>query len=103
MLMDAEDQQPAVPRHVAIIMDGNGRWAKERMLPRKAGHQQGVEAVRQLVTDLQGKGIDYLTLYGFSSENWSRPEAEVNDLMGLLRVKQRFEYALYAIRDGSFF
>ena len=75
-----------MPRHVAIIMDGNGRWAKERNLPRKAGHQQGVEAVRELVTNLQGKSIQYLTLYGFSAENWSRPLSEVNDLMGLLRL-----------------
>ena len=75
-----------MPRHVAIIMDGNGRWAKERKLPRKAGHQQGVEAVRELVTNLEGKGIQYLTLYGFSAENWSRPPSEVSDLMGLLRL-----------------
>jgi len=75
-----------MPRHVAVIMDGNGRWAKERKLPRKAGHQQGVEAVRELVTNLEGKEIKYLTLYGFSAENWSRPPSEVSDLMGLLRL-----------------
>jgi len=76
---------PAVPRHVAIIMDGNGRWAKARGLPRKVGHQQGVEAVRALVRDIEDLGLEYLTLYGFSSENWNRPKAEVSDLMGLLR------------------
>ena len=75
-----------VPRHVAIIMDGNGRWAKAKRLPRKVGHQRGVDAVRKLVRSIEDLGIKYLTLYGFSSENWSRPEAEVNDLMGLLRL-----------------
>ena len=73
------------PRHVAIIMDGNGRWAKAHGVPRKAGHRQGVEAVRQLVRSIEDVGLEYLTLYGFSSENWNRPEKEVNDLMGLLR------------------
>ena len=75
-----------MPRHIAIIMDGNGRWAKAHGVPRKAGHRQGVEAVRQLVRSIEDVGLDYLTLYGFSSENWNRPEKEVNDLMGLLRL-----------------
>ncbi len=74
------------PRHIAIIMDGNGRWAKAHGVPRKAGHRQGVEAVRQLVRSIEDLGLDYLTLYGFSSENWNRPQKEVNDLMGLLRL-----------------
>lgn len=72
-------------RHVAIIMDGNGRWAKRRHLPRAIGHQRGVEAVRTLVRALADMGIDCLTLYAFSSENWKRPEDEVDDLMNLLR------------------
>ena len=76
----------AVPRHVAIIMDGNGRWAKQRHLPRFAGHKAGVEAVRRVTRAARGMGIEALTLYAFSSENWRRPEEEVNDLMGLLRV-----------------
>ena len=76
---------PAV-RHVAIIMDGNGRWAKKRMLPRVAGHKKGVEAARATVRAAGELGIEVLTLYAFSSENWRRPEAEVSDLMGLLRV-----------------
>ncbi len=76
----------AITRHIAIIMDGNGRWAAMRGLPRKAGHRQGVEAVRRLVREIGDVGIGYLTLYGFSSENWNRPEAEVQDLMGLLRL-----------------
>lgn len=75
----------AVPRHVAIIMDGNGRWAKARKLPRLAGHRQGVEAVRRVSRAAREQGIEVLTLYAFSSENWRRPEDEVRDLMGLLR------------------
>ena len=72
-----------VPRHLAIIMDGNGRWAKKRFLPRVAGHQQGVETVRQLVKACIERGIEYLTLFAFSSENWRRPSEEVSFLMNL--------------------
>ena len=72
-------------RHVAIIMDGNGRWAKRRGLPRAMGHKRGVEAVRKLVRSLEDTGIECLTLYAFSSENWKRPEEEVSDLMNLMR------------------
>jgi len=75
----------ALPRHVAIIMDGNGRWAKKRHLPRLAGHRQGVEAVRKVTRAARAMGIEAMTLYAFSSENWRRPEEEVGDLMGLLR------------------
>ena len=75
----------AVPRHVAIIMDGNGRWAEARGLPRVAGHRQGAEAARKVLRAAGEAGVECLTLYAFSSENWRRPEAEVNDLMGLLR------------------
>ena len=81
--------QPApssVPRHVAIIMDGNGRWAKQRRLPRLAGHRAGVEAVRRVTRAARAMGVEALTLYAFSSENWRRPEEEVSDLMGLLRL-----------------
>jgi undecaprenyl diphosphate synthase len=74
-----------VPRHVAIIMDGNGRWAKKRMLPRIAGHKQGIEAVRKVSKAARDLGVEVLTLYAFSSENWRRPAEEVSDLMGLLR------------------
>ena len=73
------------PVHVAIIMDGNGRWAKARGLPRSAGHQRGAEAARKAVRAAADAGVSYLTLFGFSSENWSRPDEEVTDLMGLLR------------------
>ncbi len=76
----------AVPRHVAIIMDGNGRWAKQRHLPRFAGHKAGVDAVRKVTRAARAMGIEALTLYAFSSENWRRPEEEVSDLMGLLRL-----------------
>ena len=72
-------------RHVAIIMDGNGRWAKKRALPRAVGHQRGVEAVRRLVRALEPTGLECLTLYAFSSENWKRSEDEVDDLMNLMR------------------
>ncbi len=72
-------------RHVAIIMDGNGRWAKKRLLPRVAGHKAGVEAVRNIVRAAGDLGIEAMTLYAFSSENWKRPEDEVNDLMGLMK------------------
>lgn len=72
-------------RHVAIIMDGNGRWAKKRLLPRVAGHKAGVEAVRTIVRASGDLGIEAMTLYAFSSENWKRPEEEVNDLMGLMK------------------
>ena len=74
-----------VPRHVAIIMDGNGRWAKKRFLPRIAGHRAGVDAVRRAVKTAPKLGIEVLTLYAFSSENWKRPADEVSDLMGLLK------------------
>jgi undecaprenyl diphosphate synthase len=73
------------PAHVAIIMDGNGRWAKQRGLPRIAGHRRGADAVRRTVEAAGAMGIAYLTLFGFSSENWKRPVGEVDDLMGLLR------------------
>ena len=79
-------QPAAIPRHVAIIMDGNGRWAKRRHLPRLAGHKAGVEAVRSVTRAARALGIEALTLYAFSSENWRRPESEIGDLMGLLRL-----------------
>lgn len=82
-----------VPAHVAIIMDGNGRWANSRGLPRTMGHRKGVEAVREAVRTAGEVGIRYLTLFAFSSENWSRPEAEVSDLMGLLKAFIRRDLA----------
>ncbi len=81
----------SVPRHVAIIMDGNGRWAKARRLPRFAGHKQGIEAVRRTVRAAGDLGLEALTLYAFSSENWRRPASEIADLMGLLRHYIRAE------------
>jgi undecaprenyl diphosphate synthase len=81
----------APPLHVAIIMDGNGRWALARGLPRTAGHRQGAEAVKRTVRGAGELGIKYLTLFGFSSENWKRPESEVSDLMGLMRHYLRTE------------
>jgi undecaprenyl diphosphate synthase len=83
----------AVPRHVAIIMDGNGRWAAERGLPRTEGHRRGVEALRRTVRAANEMGIGVLTIFSFSSENWSRPPAEVRELMGLLRRFIRHDLA----------
>ncbi len=82
-----------VPKHVAIIMDGNGRWARGRGLPRTAGHQKGIESVKRAVEAAGDLGIEYLTLFGFSSENWSRPQDEVSELMRLLRYYLRSETA----------
>ncbi len=81
------------PEHVAIIMDGNGRWAKARGLPRLAGHRAGVEALRETVRVAADAGVGWLTVYAFSSENWSRPKTEVSDLMGLLKVFIRRDLA----------
>ena len=86
----AEGSEQAVavgtaPRHVAIIMDGNGRWAAKRGLPRAAGHRAGAEAVRTTLRAAAEAGVEVLTLYAFSSENWRRPKAEISDLTGLLR------------------
>ncbi|WP_442577482.1 isoprenyl transferase [Mesorhizobium sp. ASY16-5R] len=81
------------PAHVAIIMDGNGRWAKARGLPRLAGHRAGVEALRQSVKTASKLGIAWLTVYAFSSENWSRPQSEVSDLLGLLKLFIRRDLA----------
>ena len=76
-------QVSAVPRHIAIIMDGNGRWAKQRMLPRAAGHKRGVEIVREVVKACSARGVEFLTLFAFSSENWRRPADEVSMLKQL--------------------
>jgi undecaprenyl diphosphate synthase len=83
----------STPEHVAIIMDGNGRWAKARGLPRVAGHRAGVEALRKTVRAASDLGVGWLTVYAFSSENWSRPKSEVSDLMGLLRLFIRRDLA----------
>lgn len=90
----------SVPRHVAIIMDGNGRWAKARGLPRTAGHRRGVEAVREVVRGAGELGIPYITLFGFSTENWKRPADEVEFLMGLLRHYMRAELDTLA-KEGA--
>ena len=81
----SESPNPGAPSHVAIIMDGNGRWAQARGLPRIEGHRRGAQSVRTAVECSVKFGVRYLTLYGFSSENWKRPTQEVEDLMGLLR------------------
>src|SRR5947207_15246767 len=91
--MSAAAAPRPVPRHIAIIMDGNGRWAKAHGLPRIAGHRRGAEAARRTVIAAAEFGVPYLTLFGFSSENWKRPSSEIHDLMGLLRHYLRGEIA----------
>ena len=78
-------EQGRFPRHIALIMDGNGRWAKNRLLPRSAGHRQGVEALRRTIRAAGELGVEFLTIFSFSSENWSRPKEEINDLLDILR------------------
>ncbi|WP_426114344.1 polyprenyl diphosphate synthase [Massilia sp. PWRC2] len=90
---------PKVPSHVAIIMDGNGRWATRRMLPRVAGHVKGVDAVRDIVEACVDRGIGYLTLFAFSSENWRRPEEEVSLLMRLFVTALEREVAKMHAND----
>jgi len=85
ILTAAQIGEYAVPRHVAIIMDGNGRWAAARGLPRTEGHRRGIEALRRTVRAAGEIGVEILTIFSFSSENWSRPRSEIRDLMGLLR------------------
>ena len=89
----------AVPRHVAVIMDGNGRWAQRRGLPRLAGHEQGAKSVRECIDAAIESGVEYLTLYAFSSENWKRPAIEVQ---GLMRLLERFlEEKLQELNDAG--
>lgn len=90
---------PRIPRHIAIIMDGNGRWANSRGLPRAMGHRQGMEALKRTLRATRERGVEYLTIYAFSAENWSRPESEISDLMELLRIYIRAELAELH-RDG---
>jgi undecaprenyl diphosphate synthase len=84
---------PVVPRHVAVIMDGNGRWARQRGLPRHAGHREGMKAVREAVEGSIQAGVEILTLFAFSTENWQRPPAEISALMALLEAYARKEKA----------
>ncbi len=91
VLQRSQRNDMSYPTHVAIIMDGNGRWAKANNLPRTAGHQRGAKSAKEAVRYAMDLAIPYLTLYGFSSENWKRPANEVNDLMGLLRFYLRSE------------
>jgi undecaprenyl diphosphate synthase len=87
----ADGFAPTIPRHVAIIMDGNGRWAASRGLPRVVGHREGTKAVRRTIEAAIKQGVQYLTLFAFSSENWQRPQEEIADLTGLLRHYLRSE------------
>ena len=87
------DNERRIPVHVAIIMDGNGRWAKKRGLPRTAGHAQGARVVEKILEDADHMGIRYLTVYALSTENWSRPDSEVRSLMNLLRTYMKTSLA----------
>ena len=86
MHCDDLDRDPAVPCHVALVMDGNGRWARKRYMPRVYGHKQGVDALVRTVNAFADRGVDFLTVFAFSSENWKRPSEEVSGLMGLVLV-----------------
>ena len=82
--MEASLDRTRIPKHIAIIMDGNGRWAAERGKPRSYGHQAGVDAVRRITSEATRLGVKFLTLYTFSTENWNRPADEISALMGLV-------------------
>ena len=84
--LSAEERAIAVPRHVAVVMDGNGRWARQRFMPRFFGHKQGVDALVRAVNSFADRGVEYLTVFAFSSENWKRPSEEVSGLMSLVLV-----------------
>jgi undecaprenyl diphosphate synthase len=95
------DKQVAIPRHVAIVMDGNGRWAKKRFMPRFFGHKAGVDALVKTVLACADRGVEYLTVFAFSSENWKRPTEEVSGLMGLVLVavaKYLAKLSAYGVR-----
>ena len=89
----------AIPKHVAIIMDGNGRWAKRRGMPRSMGHRAGADVLKQIVIAADEIGIRALTVYGFSTENWKRPEQEVSLLMAILVLFQRSFKRLFAMQN----
>ena len=92
-------RDPSVPRHVAIVMDGNGRWAKKRYLPRFFGHKAGVDTLVKVINACADRGVEHLTVYAFSSENWKRPEDEVSGLMGLVLVAVA-KYLAKLAKDG---
>ena len=97
--VSAQGRNPGVPRHVAIVMDGNGRWARRRFMPRVFGHKFGMETVVRVIDDCARRGIEYLTVYAFSSENWKRPDEEVSGLMNLVLVGVS-KYLQRLARDG---
>lgn len=101
--MNDDKKSIALPQHIAIIMDGNGRWAKKRGLPRSAGHRQGAKAIQNLAIECDKLGLRYLTVYAFSTENWTRPQKEIDSLMSLIRefledTEKKFEQQNIRIR-----
>ena len=94
---DTELNMQRIPRHIAIIMDGNGRWATKRGLPRSAGHKEGVETVKRITEEAVRLGVEYLTLYTFSTENWNRPSDEIAALMALILDSLEEEMCVFAL------
>lgn len=99
MSLLTEIKSAQIPAHIAIIMDGNGRWAKQRNLPRTSGHKEGLEVAKKIVKAAKEVGIKYITLYTFSTENWKRTQEEVGYLMGLIKNHLRAEFKFYKEND----
>lgn len=94
-MANSSESPSSVPKHIAIIMDGNGRWAKQQKLPRTSGHKKGLDVAKQIVKAARDAGVSYLTLYTFSTENWKRPIEEVNYLMNLIATHLKEEFSFY--------
>ena len=99
MSLLSEIKSAQIPAHIAIIMDGNGRWAKQRNLPRTSGHKEGLEVAKKIVKAAKKVGVKYITLYTFSTENWKRTQEEVGYLMGLIKNHLRAEFKFYKEND----
>ena len=99
MSLLTEIKSAQIPAHIAIIMDGNGRWAKQRNLPRTSGHKEGLEVAKKIVKAAKEVGVKYITLYTFSTENWKRTQEEVGYLMGLIKNHLRAEFKFYKEND----
>ena len=99
MSLLSEIKSASIPAHIAIIMDGNGRWAKQRNLPRTSGHKEGLEVAKKIVKAAKEVGVKYITLYTFSTENWKRTQDEVGYLMGLIKNHLRAEFKFYKEND----
>ena len=94
-MAETSESSSSVPKHIAIIMDGNGRWAQKQNLPRTTGHKKGLDVAKQIVKTARDAGVDYLSLYAFSTENWKRPKEEVSYLMNLITTHLKEEFNFY--------